>query len=118
MAAQDNIRWVGWCRSIGHGTEEKPEHDKIWGYMVKDGKATVFWGRRDANLTFKIMLPFEAADMAEKKKNPKGGKDPYRTTSWEELTKLDWDFEDRFHEKLCLVMLGNFYHKKGEYAQK
>lgn len=113
MAAQDNIRWVGWCREVGKGTDEKPEHDKIWGYMVKDGKATAFWGRRTANLTFKIMLPYEAAEKADEKRD-KG----YRTTSWDELTKLDWDFEDRFHEKLCLVMLGNFYHKKGEYAQK
>jgi hypothetical protein len=113
MAAEDNIRWIGWCHEVGKGSPDKPEHDKIWGYMVKDGKATVFWGRRTANLTFKIMSPYEADELADKKKN-KG----YRTVTFDRLKELDWDFEDRFHEKLCLTMLGNFYHRAGEkYAQ-
>lgn len=116
MAVEDKIKWIGHCYE---GPSEKPKHDKIWGYLVKDGKATVFWGRRTAQLTFKLMSQTEAEDIAYKKRYPGMGKDPYVAITFDRLKEMDWEFEDRFHEKMCLVMLGNFYHRAGEsYAQK
>jgi hypothetical protein len=102
-----DIRFLGWCYE--KNAQGKVTHDKIWGIIRVDGSFITFWGRRDKKLQFKRASSYDddVFDLMYKKQR-KG----YHASSWEEMVKLDPEFETRFEEEIILVQLGNFFHVK------
>ncbi len=80
--------------------------DKIWGVTEHNGQPVTFWGRRDRELTFKIVSPFEVDKLIRAKKLKRG----YREISFEALEAMEPGFLGRFEHMLILCIIGDRFH--------
>lgn len=88
-----------WCRD---GTS-----DKLWGVADYQGRRITFWGRRNRELSFKLL---SASEQRKIEKTIEGKKAKgYRETSFDELERETEGFKAEFDQMLLVAILGDNY---------
>ncbi len=85
--------------------------DKVWGVADYHGRQVTFWGRRNKELSFKLLSASEQRkiDKTVEKKKAKG----YRDSSFEELDTATPGFKAEFDSMITMAILGdNFKHTR------
>lgn len=83
--------------------------DKVWGVADYHGRKVTFWGRRNKELSFKLLSASEQRkiDKTVEKKKAKG----YRESSFDELEEATSGFKAEFDSMITMAILGdNFKH--------
>lgn len=88
---------VLWCRA---GTS-----DKIWGVADYKGRAITFWGKRNTELSFKLLndSEFRKLDKVIAKKK----RDNYMVSSFAALEEETPGFKSQFDQMLMMAILGD-----------
>lgn len=81
--------------------------DKVWGVVAYQSRAIRFWGKRTAELAFKLLDAKEQAGaekIADKKR-----KDGYKESSFEALEVEQEGWRENFDQMLMLAILGDHF---------
>jgi hypothetical protein len=111
------IKFFAWCN--------ENHHDKVWGYVEfknapterggrplyswekQPGSLYNFWGRRGKTYSFKRHFgsggAYDLEQLARRKTNPSGDKEPYRRISVAEIEKVCPGFIKEFEDQLLMA---------------